>query len=112
MLLKFFPFTLLSVLFLAACSGVEQENRFFRVSDGYFIPAEGWSEDALYYYIGANVWYGAILGSETAYGNRDRLSAELDSLKSLGIDNLRVLVGGDGPAGIPSQIEPSLMSRI
>ena len=111
MLLKFFPFTLLSVLFLAACSGTEPENRFFRVADGYFIPAEGWSENSPYYYIGANFWYGAILGSETAFGDRERLSAELDSLKSLGIDNLRILVGGDGPAGIPSQIEPSLQTE-
>ena len=111
MLLKFFPFTLLSVLFLAACSGVEQENRFFRVADGYFIPAEGWSENSPYYYIGANFWYGAILGSETEAGDRQRLAAELDSLKALGISNLRVLVGGDGPDGIPSQIEPSLQTE-
>ncbi|HLN94675.1 MAG TPA: hypothetical protein VK183_03500, partial [Flavobacterium sp.] len=34
-----------------------------------------------YYYIGANYWYGAILGSKK-YGDRKRLARELDQMKA------------------------------
>ena len=61
-----------------------------------------------YYYIGTNFWYGAILGSEGEGGNRARLNKELDYLKSIGINNLRVLVGADGENGIRSKVEPTL----
>lgn len=61
-----------------------------------------------YYYVGTNLWYGAILGSEGEGGNRARLNKELDFLKSIGINNLRVLVGSDGKNGITSKVEPTL----
>jgi mannan endo-1,4-beta-mannosidase len=48
-----------------------------------------------YSYVGANYWYGALLGSEK-YGDRERLIRELDLMKANGIDNLRVLVGAEG----------------
>ena len=102
-------FLALILLFISgACSS--DYGRFFTAENGAFIPAEGYSDATSCYYIGTNFWYGAILGSDTEYGDRQRLAAELDSLKSLGISNLRVLVGGDGPEGIPSQIEPSLQT--
>ncbi len=44
-----------------------------------------------YRYAGANIWYGAWLGADTAYGDRARLGRELDRLKALGIRNLRIL---------------------
>jgi mannan endo-1,4-beta-mannosidase len=44
-----------------------------------------------YRYVGANIWYGAYLGSTAAFGDRARLVKELDDMKALGIDNLRVL---------------------
>ena len=40
----------------------------------------------------------------------DRLVRGLDTLKALGLDNLRVLVGGDGPEGVFSRIEPTLQT--
>ena len=104
--LTFLAFILLFIS--GACSS--DHGRFFTAENGAFIPAEGYSDATSCYYIGTNFWYGAILGSDTEYGDRQRLAAELDSLKSLGISNLRVLVGGDGPEGIPSQIEPSLQT--
>ena len=61
-----------------------------------------------YYYVGTNFWYGAILGSEGQGGNRERLHRELDYLKSIGVDNLRVLVGADGENGVKTRVEPSL----
>lgn len=63
-----------------------------------------------YRYIGTNFWYGSILGSKGEGGNRERLKRELDTLKSLGIDNLRILVGGDGDKGLASHIEPTLQT--
>lgn len=41
-------------------------------------------------------------------GDRDRLHRELDFLKSIGVDNLRVLVGADGEDGVKTRVEPSL----
>ena len=60
------------------------------------------------YYIGTNFWYGPILASDTEFGDMARLVAELDAMKSLGIENLRVLVGIDGPSGIDVKVQPSL----
>jgi mannan endo-1,4-beta-mannosidase len=63
-----------------------------------------------YRYVGTNFWYGAILGSKGLGGNRERLVQELDDMKAVGIDNVRVLIGGDGREGIPSHIYPKLQS--
>jgi mannan endo-1,4-beta-mannosidase len=41
------------------------------------------------------MWYGAYLGSAARYGGRDRLRRELDALRDLGVDNLRVLGSGE-----------------
>lgn len=66
--------------------------------------------DSAYRFIGTNFWYGAILGSEGQGGDRQRLIAELDTLHSLGLDNLRILVGGDGSTADNTefQISPTL----
>lgn len=50
-----------------------------------------------YYYVGANYWYGSLLGRESDKRRGiERLRRELDTLKRLGIDNLRVLAGAEG----------------
>ncbi|MDD5149488.1 MAG: cellulase family glycosylhydrolase [Flavobacterium sp.] len=51
--------------------------------------------DKPYSYIGTNYWYGSLLASKKV-GDRKRLLRELDLMQKNGIDNLRVLVGGDG----------------
>lgn len=48
-----------------------------------------------YYFIGTNMWYAPILASDGQGGNRQRLTKELDHLQSLGVKNLRILVGAD-----------------
>lgn len=63
-----------------------------------------------YRFVGANFWYGPILASDGPGGNRARLETELDSLQAMGIDNLRILVGGDGDRTIESHIEPTLQT--
>ena len=91
-----------TVLSFQAYSGSDD---FVRVSDSKFMTS-----DSVYRYIGTNFWYGAILGSEGRGGNRARLMSELDLLQETGIDNVRVLVGGDGEENIPSHIMPVLQT--
>lgn len=99
-------FLLLTVLLflLGACAPKPAEHSFIKVNaDGQFVR-----DGKPYYFVGANFWYGAILGSEGEGGNRERLHKELDFLKSIGINNLRVLVGADGENDIKTRVEPSL----
>lgn len=100
---------ILSVLilpaFLIGCTSTPKEvsSPFIQVKNGQFIR-----NGQPYYYIGANFWYGAILASEGTGGNRERLHGELDSLKAIGVDNLRILVGSDGKRDVPTKVEPTL----
>lgn len=99
-------FLLLTVLLflLGACAPKPAEHSFIKVNaDGQFVR-----DGKPYYFVGTNFWYGAILGSEGEGGNRERLHKELDFLKSIGINNLRVLVGADGENDIKTRVEPSL----
>lgn len=53
--------------------------------------------DAPYFFVGANYWYGSLLGREKdEHRGVERLRSELDLLKRLGITNLRVLAGAEG----------------
>ena len=108
---KIFSFLILPLLALcvaAACSHKAdnqiEDRQFVTVKDGEFYIG-----DSVYRYVGANFWYGALLASEK-YGDRERLARELDTLKALGVDNLRILVGGDGDEGVTSHIEPVLQT--
>ena len=78
-------------------------KQFVTVRDGRFYIG-----DSEYRYIGTNFWYGAILGSTGQGGNRERLHRELDDMKAVGVENVRILVGGDGRDSIPSHIAPKL----
>ena len=108
---KFFGIVEL-VLFLGAveaplCSGAEPHScsneKIIRVEDGQFIR-----DGRPYYFVGTNFWYGAILGSTGEGGNRERLTRELDFMKEQGIENLRILIGGEGENGLLGKIEPNL----
>lgn len=95
-----------AVLCGACCTETQQQaSPFVQVEKGMFVR-----DGKPYKYIGANFWYGGILASEGEGGNRERLVQELDSLKSIGIDNLIILVGSDGARGITSKVEPTLQT--
>ena len=97
------PFLLLVSTLFVAC---QSQSQFVTSRDGQFFIG-----DEPYRYIGTNLWYGAILGSEGQGGDRQRLCQELDALKALGINNVRVLVGGEGNRSLPDHIEPNLQPR-
>ena len=83
----------------------EEQPQFVAVADGEFMIG-----DSVYRYVGTNFWYGAILASTGRGGDRERLTRELDLLQATGIDNVRVLVGGDGAENVPSHIMPVLQT--
>jgi len=102
------PSIMATCMALAACSGNKTQQAadtpdYVTVRDGEFYIG-----DSVYRYVGTNFWYGAILASEGRGGDRERLAKELDTLQSIGINNLRILVGGDGEEGLASHISPTL----
>ena len=89
-----------AILVSSSCS---QNCSFVSVQDGKFVRG-----GEPYTYIGTNFWYGPILASDGQGGDFARLTRELDTLKSLGLTNLRVLVGAQGADGVFSRVEPTL----
>ena len=85
----------------SVCGG--RSSEFVRVENGQFVRGE----DTLSF-VGTNFWYGPLIASEGRGGNRERLHKELDALKSIGVTNLRILVGSDGPEGVAYKVEPVL----
>jgi mannan endo-1,4-beta-mannosidase len=45
----------------------------------------------LYYITGTNMWYAGYLGAASGVGDRARLVKELDNLKAIGVNNIRLL---------------------
>ena len=92
------------LLVLMACSSPksndsEVEKGFIKVNNTSF-EIDG----KPYYYLGTNFWYGLNLGSKGEGGDRERLIRELDRLKSMGVNNLRVMAGSEGPDNEPWRI--------
>lgn len=61
-------------------------------------------------FVGSNFWFGMNLGA-TLTGDPSRLVRELDRLAALGVTNLRVLAGSEGPDTEPYRTTPSLMPK-
>lgn len=79
---------------LAATGFAEAKSKKKKITGSDFVTVDGTTfklRGKTYRYVGANIWYGAYLGAPAAFGNRERLARELDDMKALGIDNLRVL---------------------
>ena len=90
---------------LLSCVAVSKAQSFVTVENGRL-----YRNGKPYTFIGANYWYGAILGSKGEGGNRKRLKRELDEMKRLGINNLRILVGSDGEEGTKWKVKPVLQT--
>lgn len=110
-----------SILLLAACdkkTPVAESNsavaptanvatspaheHFVRVNGGHF-ELQG----KPYVITGVNMWYAAYLGAPNEVGDRDRLAKELDNLKAIGVNNLRVLAVSE-KSEINSAVKPAV----
>ncbi len=97
------------VIIYAACSGKAQQTK-----ETGFVTVEGTNivyQGKPLYYIGTNFWGAPILASTGAGGNRERLHKELDTLKALGVENLRILVGADAGSSNANSVRPYLQPR-
>ena len=82
---------------------VQAQSRFVQVGEnGFEIDGQP------YHYLGTNLWYGMHLAADDPTGDMERLARELDSLAALGITNLRLMVGTEGPANAPYRIHPAV----
>jgi mannan endo-1,4-beta-mannosidase len=102
---RFFKVLAMCILAVSAFACGRPQASFVTVKDGHFVR-----DGKPYTFVGTNFWYGPILASEGRGGDYDRLVRELDAMKDLGIENLRVLVGGDGADGVYSRVEPTLQT--
>lgn len=99
----------LLIVFVSSCSRLAIDSRKARKNDIKLISVNNnqfLKGEKPYYFIGANYWYGPLIGSEKL-GDRERLIKELDLMKANGIDNLRILVGAEGDGG-DFRVNPAL----
>ncbi len=75
---------------------LRQEESFSRS----FVTVKGhglYRDNAPYYFVGANYWYGGLLGLERDKKRGvERLRRGLDFLKAQGVTNLRLMAGAEG----------------
>ncbi len=88
--------------FCATTPKNESKSSFIKVKNGKFIK-----EGKQYFIAGTNYWYGSNLAA-TGEKGRERVKRELDFLKSLGINNLRVQACSEGGDEIEFGVKPSL----
>ena len=97
-----------AALLSAGCAGTQpwqKPSRLVTVEGGQ-LSLSG----TAYRYTGANMYYGAYLGANAPFGNRDRLKRELDALKALGVGNLRVL-GASELSPLKNSLQPAFHDR-
>lgn len=98
--MRWSPFFLL-LLTVVALPAAAQSERFVTVTDGRFELG-----GRPYYFSGTNLWYGMNLGAD----DPARLRYELDLLDSLGLTNLRVMAGTEGPNTEPYRVRPAVQT--
>jgi len=97
------------MILLNSCSTIDQidlEKKFIKVKNTQFFKG-----DKPYYFVGTNFWYGCYIGSPGATGDRERLKLELDKLKSLNIDNLRILAASE-ESTIKRSLKPAVQPEL
>lgn len=91
------------VLWLASIGVGLGQHGFVKV-DGTQFEIDG----KTYHYIGANFWQAMNLASKGATGKRDQLLLELDNLENMGVTNLRIMAGTEGPNTSPYRVVPAM----
>ena len=94
-------FVLLAVFVMKQSLGAS--DAFVTVKDGAF-----YVDGHPYRYLGVNYWYACYLGANIEQNGRERLIRELDELKELGIDNLRIL--GASEESVITSLTPAIQS--
>lgn len=91
----------MSIFMASSCSGSSENaaGQYIIVNEGRFFNG-----DSVYRFAGANMWYAPLIAAT----DRGRLASELDSLAGIGIRNLRIMTGAEGPEGLPAHVAPSL----
>src|SRR5437868_3182219 len=79
-------------VFAATVSFIAAQSRDFVSVNGHTFSLHGQS----YYFVGANYWYGGLLGLEKDKRGIERLRRELNFLKANGVTNLRLMAGAEG----------------
>ena len=64
-----------------------------------------------YKFIGTNYWCAPIMASDGRGGNIERLRQELDDMKSVGVENIRILAGAEGTEDNPTHVRPVLQTK-
>jgi mannan endo-1,4-beta-mannosidase len=97
------------LIFSARDAASQTQSPFVKVEEHKFYIG-----DRAYYFIGANYWYGALLGLEKDRKRGvERLRRELDFLKANGVTSLRLLAGAEGSGLINGvmRVGPPLQPR-
>ena len=107
-ILKYMAVSTSVILALTACnlSDTSPEKDVFVSVKNTRLNLQG--ED--YVFVGANFWYGGYLGADGEVGDLDRLRRELDHLKTLGVNNLRVL-GASEQSILKASLSPGIQSE-
>jgi mannan endo-1,4-beta-mannosidase len=98
-------FIVTSILLLPGCAGFwpfGEEEGFVDVRGTQFIH-----NDEPYYFLGTNLWYAPYIRSPSSIGDRPRLLREFDSLRAIGVTNIRILAGSER-SGMPRTLTPSI----
>lgn len=104
--MKISSFILFTVMVVSlGCQTPQKVDPYVKVSGSGFIR-----KGKPYTFMGTNFWYGLNLGSTGEGGDRERLIRELDYLASIGVKNLRVMAGTEGPDTEGYRMLPSLQS--
>ena len=80
--------------------------QFITVEDGHLMR-----EGKPYKFIGTNYWCAPIMASDGRGGNIERLRQELDDMKSIGVENIRILAGAEGTEDNPTHVQPVLQPQ-
>jgi mannan endo-1,4-beta-mannosidase len=101
-----------AALMISAC-GIVSAADGAPVGKGDFVTAKKTHfarKGQAYYIVGANFWYGGYLGAPKGVGERARLLKELDSMRAIGINNLRVLAVSE-KTDMKSAVSPATTAK-
>lgn len=86
-------------MFLTAC----QKESYVSTEGNQFFQ-----DEKPYTFMGTNYWYGGYLWQDSLNNGKERLQKELDFLVSHGVNNLRVMISGEGDGSYSYRIHPAV----